>query len=130
MGLEPRGWASQVDQGPTPLGEEPTERPRLKVKSFEIPKRLVFEAWEKVRANKGAPGVDAVSVAGFASEEANNLYKLWNRSVPRMREAKPAFGRRCRSNAVQRDGGRNLGSLALRDQLCERGVPNHCKGRP
>ena len=79
MGLEPRGWASQVDQRPTPVGEEPTERPRLKVKSFEIPKRLVFEAWEKVRANKGAPGVDAVSIAGFASEEANNLYKLWNR---------------------------------------------------
>ena len=32
------------------------------MKSFEIPKRLVFEAWEKVRANDGAPGVDAVSI--------------------------------------------------------------------
>ncbi len=79
MGLEPRGWASQVDQRPTPLEEEPTERPRLKVKSFEIPKRLVYEASEKVRANKGAPGVDGVSIDVFASEEADNLYKLWNR---------------------------------------------------
>ena len=26
MGLEPRGWAGQVDQRPTPVGEEPTER--------------------------------------------------------------------------------------------------------
>jgi len=50
-----------------------------RVKSFEIPKRLVFEAWEKVRANAGAPGVDAVSIAEFGADEANNLYKLWNR---------------------------------------------------
>jgi len=49
------------------------------VKSFEISKRLVFEAWEKVRVNDGAPGVDAVSVAQFGSDERNNLYKLWNR---------------------------------------------------
>ncbi len=50
-----------------------------KVKSFEIPKRLVYEAWEKVQANGGAPGVDAVSITMFKAEEADNLYKLWNR---------------------------------------------------
>jgi len=35
-------------------GSKPT------VKSFEIPKRLIVEAWKKVQANSGAPGVDAV----------------------------------------------------------------------
>jgi RNA-directed DNA polymerase len=55
------------------------DRSRPKVKSFEIPKRLVYEAWEKVRANKGAPGVDAVSIAEFQERESDNLYKLWNR---------------------------------------------------
>ena len=50
-----------------------------KVKSFEIPKRLVFEAWKKVRASDGAPGVDRVSVTEFESREGDNLYKLWNR---------------------------------------------------
>ena len=49
------------------------------VKSFEIPKRLVVEAWKKVRANDGAPGVDRVSITEFQSREVDNLYKLWNR---------------------------------------------------
>jgi RNA-directed DNA polymerase len=53
--------------------------PPLKVKSFEISKRLVFQAWEKVQANQGAPGVDAVSIAEFGSAQRDNLYKLWNR---------------------------------------------------
>jgi len=52
---------------------------QLKVKSFDIPKRLVFEAWKKVLANAGAPGVDTVSTEEFGADEANNLYKLWNR---------------------------------------------------
>jgi len=51
----------------------------LIVKSFEIRKRLVFEAWMKVQANNGAPGVDAVSIDRFADKETDNLYKLWNR---------------------------------------------------
>ncbi len=53
--------------------------PQLKVKSFQIRKRLVYEAWEKVQANGGAPGVDAVSTTEFGANEADNLYTLWNR---------------------------------------------------
>ena len=51
----------------------------LNGKSFEISKHLIVEAWEKVRANGGAPGVDAVSISDFGSDVRNNLYKLWNR---------------------------------------------------
>ena len=79
MGLEPRGRADQGEPEANPAGEEPRERPKPKVKSFEIDKRLIFEAWEKVRANQGAPGVDAVSVGLFESQLKDNLYKLWNR---------------------------------------------------
>ena len=53
--------------------------PQLKVKSFYISKRLVYEAWERVRTNAGAPGVDAVSTEQFQDGERPNLYKLWNR---------------------------------------------------
>ncbi len=37
-------------------GDEPVSEPKLNVKSFDISKRLVFQAWEKVQSNAGAPG--------------------------------------------------------------------------
>lgn len=48
-------------------------------KPFDIPKRLVWNAYLKVKANRGAAGVDGQSLAEFAQDEKNNLYKLWNR---------------------------------------------------
>jgi RNA-directed DNA polymerase len=48
-------------------------------KSFAIPKQLVWEAYERVRANKGAAGVDGQSIAEFETDLRNNLYKIWNR---------------------------------------------------
>ena len=48
-------------------------------KPFEISKRGVQEAWEKVKANQGAAGVDGVSVEAFEKDLRNNLYKIWNR---------------------------------------------------
>ena len=49
------------------------------VKPFEISKREVWEAWEKVKGNKGAPGVDGCSIADFEADLRNNLYRVWNR---------------------------------------------------
>ena len=52
---------------------------QLGTKSFEIPKRLVYEAWMKVQANGGAPGVDTISVERFADNERNNLLSCGTR---------------------------------------------------
>jgi RNA-directed DNA polymerase len=79
MGPERRDRADQGQTDANPVGEEPRTGPKPKVKSFEISKRLVFQAWEKVRANNGAPGVDAVRIDEFAARERDNLYRLWNR---------------------------------------------------
>jgi group II intron reverse transcriptase/maturase len=49
------------------------------VKSFDISKTEVWEAWKKVKANKGAPGVDGCSIEDFEADLKNQLYKIWNR---------------------------------------------------
>jgi len=49
------------------------------VKSFDISKREVWEAYEKVKANQGAAGVDGLSVEDFEADLRGNLYKIWNR---------------------------------------------------
>jgi RNA-directed DNA polymerase len=48
-------------------------------KPFPITKRQVWEAYKRVKANQGGAGVDGQSLAEFAEDLENNLYKLWNR---------------------------------------------------
>lgn len=48
-------------------------------KPFEIPKRIVWEAWKRVAANRGAPGVDKESIQEYQNRLGQNLYTLWNR---------------------------------------------------
>ena len=50
-----------------------------KTKPFVISKRAVWDAYLKVRANKGGAGVDEQSLTQFEQDLQGNLYKLWNR---------------------------------------------------
>ncbi|MCX4593733.1 hypothetical protein OG819_29465 [Streptomyces sp. NBC_01549] len=49
------------------------------LKSFEISKHVVWEAYLRVKANGGAAGVDGESIERFEADLRGNLYKLWNR---------------------------------------------------
>ena len=49
-----------------------------KPKSFEISKWAVWEAYRRVKANKGGAGVDEQSIEEFERNLQGNLYKLWN----------------------------------------------------
>jgi retron-type reverse transcriptase len=53
--------------------------PKSQVKSHDIPKRLVWGAWLKVKENGGAAGADGVTIGQFEERLKDNLYKLWNR---------------------------------------------------
>jgi RNA-directed DNA polymerase len=48
-------------------------------KPFAISKREVWEAYEQVKANNGAPGADGVTLEAFEKDLKRNLYKIWNR---------------------------------------------------
>jgi RNA-directed DNA polymerase len=48
-------------------------------KPFDISKWVVWEAYQRVKANKGAAGVDDESIAEFEQERDRNLYRIWNR---------------------------------------------------
>jgi len=50
-----------------------------KRKSFQISKDKVLGAFKKVKANKGAAGVDDQSIKEFEEKLKDNLYKIWNR---------------------------------------------------
>ncbi len=50
-----------------------------KTRVIPISKRLVWEAYKKVKKNKGGSGVDGVSFEQFDTNLEDNLYKLWNR---------------------------------------------------
>ncbi len=50
-----------------------------KAKPFDIPKRLVWKAYQLVRANDGAAGIDGQTLEKFDECLSKSLYKLWNR---------------------------------------------------
>ena len=75
MRAERRDPTLRPEELVNPQGEEPV----LKAKPYDIPKQLVWDAYQQVKANRGAAGVDGESLAAFEADLQNNLYKIWNR---------------------------------------------------
>jgi RNA-directed DNA polymerase len=49
------------------------------VTPYAISKRMVWEAYQQVKANHGSAGVDGQSIEPFEADWKGDLYKLWNR---------------------------------------------------
>lgn len=48
-------------------------------KQYNISKKVVLEAYKKVKFNRGSAGVDGVDFEKFEENLKDNLYKIWNR---------------------------------------------------
>ena len=93
------------------------EEPVDEAKPFKIPKREVWEAFKRVKANQGAAGVDGQSIAEFEADLEDNLYKLWNRLSSGSYFPPPVR----RVDIPKRDGGgvRPLGIPTVSDRVAQ-----------
>jgi retron-type reverse transcriptase len=87
-----------------------------KAKPFCIAKRDVWEAYKRVKANRGAAGVDGESIAAFDSDLENNLYRIWNRM-----SSGSYFPPAVRQVEIPKDGGktRPLGIPTVSDRIAQ-----------
>ncbi|BCB83729.1 group II intron reverse transcriptase/maturase [Phytohabitans suffuscus] len=84
------------------------DKPKSKGKPFEISKREVWEAYQKVKTNKGAAGVDGVTIEAFEKDLQGNLYKIWNRM-----SSGSYFPPPVKAVAIPKDGGRAVRILGV-----------------
>ena len=70
------GNVQSINRGRGSREEARRDMPKPEGKSFAIPKQLVWEAWRRVKANKGAPGVDGQDLERFEADLEGTLYKI------------------------------------------------------
>jgi RNA-directed DNA polymerase len=85
-------------------------------KPYSISREFIWEAWQRVRANQGAAGVDEESIQDFESDLKNNLYKVWNRMSSGSYFAPPV-----RTVMIDKSGGgqRRLGIPTVGDRVAQ-----------
>jgi RNA-directed DNA polymerase len=76
MEAERRGYVNSVCKE-----EQPEDGRKLQeqTKPFQISMIVVKAAYNRVKANRGAAGVDKESLKDFEENLEDNLYKIWNR---------------------------------------------------
>ena len=91
-------------------------------KPFGISKKVVYEAFKRVKANNGAYGIDEQSIEEFEQDLKNNLYKLWNRMA-----SGTYFPKLVRAVAIPKKSGgtRLLGVPTVEDRVAQMTVKTY-----
>lgn len=85
-------------------------------KPFSISKHVVYEAYKRVKENKGTYGIDEQSIGEFEADLKKNLYKIWNRMSSGTYFPKPV-----RAVAIPKKNGgtRILGIPTVEDRIAQ-----------
>jgi RNA-directed DNA polymerase len=101
--------------------------PKPEDKPFVIPKLMVWEAYRRVAANKGAAGVDGQTLEQFQADLQGNLYKIWNRMSSGSYFPPPV--RAVEIPKPHGDGVRMLGVPTIADRVAQTVVAMHLEQR-
>ena len=94
----------------------------MSAKAFDIPKKLVWDAYLDVKKSGGGPGIDGQSMEDFETDLKNNLYKIWNRLSSGSYFPPPVL----RVEIPKADGGvRELGIPTISDRVAQAAVKRY-----
>ena len=97
-----------------------------KAKPIPISREMVWEAFRKVRANKGSAGLDEVSIQEYELNIPDNLYKLWNRMA-----SGSYFPPAVMEKEIKKDNGktRKLGIPTVADRVAQQVIKDYIEPR-
>jgi group II intron reverse transcriptase/maturase len=112
MGIERRGRHIQS----VPAVNWNQEEQLGQTKPYEISKRMLWDAYQRVRRNGGAAGIDRMTLEQVAKKEKSLLYKLWNRMSSGSYMPEPVL----RVEIPKKNGGtRPLGIPTVMDRVAQ-----------
>jgi len=95
-------------------------------KGIPITRSMVWQAYKKVRKNKGSGGVDGMSLKTYEKHLEDNLYQLWNRLT-----SGSYFPKAVKQVSIpKRDGRqRKLGIPTIADRIAQQVIKDHLESR-
>ncbi len=95
-------------------------------KGIPITRSMVWQAYKKVRKNKGSGGVDGKSLKTYSENLKDNLYKLWNRLT-----SGSYFPKAVKQVSIPKKDGsqRKLGIPTIDDRIAQQVVKDYLESR-
>jgi group II intron reverse transcriptase/maturase len=125
MGSERRVGIIQLEL-PLTTSEKGRRTKGVTAKGIPITRSMVWQAYKKVRRNKGSGGVDGISLKTYENNLEDNLYKLWNRLT-----SGSYFPKAVREVSIPKKDGkqRKLGIPTISDRIAQQVIKDYLEGR-
>ncbi|MFT4668078.1 MAG: RNA-directed DNA polymerase [Gammaproteobacteria bacterium] len=125
MGLEQRVGIIQLEL-PLTTSVKGRRTKGVSAKGIPVTRSMVWQAYKKVRKNKGSGGVDGKSLKTYQQDQEDNLYKLWNRLT-----SGSYFPKAVKQVSIpKKDGGkRKLGIPTIDDRIAQQVIKDYLEKR-